>query len=507
MTEYGKKTESGNGERVHWYLTRPGIILGLILFYPLGLFLLLKSPRPRRWEKIAGTVGFLPVLFLNMALAFNDYIDFGGGMQLVGCQLDFTKGRWQYRKVEEDRARQREEYTTPFAPSPEFQHLAWSAFRGSNRDGVVGDSKISLNWNEMPPKEMWRQPVGEGYASFVVGHGRIYTIEQRRKKEAVTCYDLVTGRELWVFDYEASFEELLGGDGPRATPTLHGDRLYALGAEGHLNCLNALTGKRYWETNILTEFEAKNLPWGMSASPLIVGDMVIVTNSGKGGGSIQAYHAESGKLLWKTDAGQQGYSSPMSVNLAGRSQTLNLAAYKLNGIDPKTGGILWSFPWKTEYGINCSQPLLVGDDRIFLSSGYGHGCALIKLESGNGRLQPKVIWSNVKMKNKFTSSALYDGHIYGLNERVLVCLDVETGERQWKGNRYDYGSILLVEDHILVLSESGNLALVKADPKQFQQIGEIQILEGRTWNNMALTGGLLFARNHKEMVCYDLRAR
>ncbi|MCG8405025.1 MAG: PQQ-like beta-propeller repeat protein [Phycisphaerales bacterium] len=493
-------------EQLRWYFRLPALIASLILLYPLGLILLLKSPALRRRQKAFGVLLSSPLLLVTLLLALIPYWDFGGGMKASGFKIDLTRGWWQDRRVEKHRETQSALHAESFSPSPETIGLRWPAFRGPRRDGVA-DATISLDWNKTPPKEIWRQPIGEGYASFVVGHGRIYTIEQRRGHEAVTSYDLKTGRELWIYRYEASFEETLGGDGPRATPTLHGNKLYALGAEGALNCLGALTGERYWGTNILADFGAENLTWGLSGSPLIVDNKVIVTNSGKGGDSILAYDAERGTLLWKTDAGQQGYSSPMLATLNGRRQILNFAAYSLHGIDPETGDVIWSLPWKTQYGINCSQPLLPGGDRLFISSGYGYGCALIKIESVKGAIQPRKLWSNSKMKNKFTSSVLHNGFIYGLNERVLGCLDLETGERKWKGGRYDYGSILLVGNHILVLSEDGRLALVKADPKQFQEIARIQILEGRTWNNMALAGGLLFARNHKEMVCYDLRPR
>jgi len=471
----------------------------------LGIVWLLKSPRPRRWEKIAAAVGFLPFLAIDILLLLYPYWDFGGGFTLSGFRFDFTKGSAQFRRLEDHRRKQQPLRETAYSPTKAARRLTWPDFRGPHRDGIVADAYISLDWQHAPPTELWRQPVGEGYASFVLGNGRAYTIEQRYDREAITCYDPLTGRELWVCDYVASFEETLGGNGPRATPTLRGDRLYALGAAGDLHCLDAITGRRIWHRNILTDFGAENLTWGMSASPLVLADKVVVTNSGKGGGSIMALQPATGEIVWQTDAGQQAYSSPMLVNLAGKAQILNLAATKLNGINPANGNILWSYPWKTQYGINCSQPLLAGDDRIFISSGYGQGCALIRIESKDGRLHPKTIWSNTRMKNKFTSSVIHDGHIYGLNERVLVCLDLETGQRRWRGARYNYGSVLLVDDHILVLGERGQLALVKTDPTSFVEQGKIQVLKGRTWNNMALTGGLLFIRNHKEMACYNLR--
>ena len=491
--------------RIARHLSRPAIIAALILLYPLGIVWLLKSPRPRRWEKIVAAVGFLPFFALAILLLFSPYWDFGGGTTLSGFRFDFAKGRSQFRRVEDHRRKQPPPPAADYSPSKAALRLVWPDFRGPRRDGIVAEPNISLDWHNASPKELWRQPVGEGYASFVLGNGRAYTIEQRSGREAITCYDPLTGRELWAYDYVASFEETFGGDGPRATPTLRDQRLYVLGAAGDLHCLEAISGRKIWHRNILTDFSATNLYWGLSASPLVFDDKVVITNSGKGGGSIMAFKVETGELIWQTDAGKQAYSSPMLVSLAGRRQILNLAGANLNGVDPETGDILWSFPWQTSLGINCSQPLLAGDDRIFISSGYGQGCALIRIESTGGSLHPREVWSNTRMKNKFTSSVIHDAHIYGLNERVLVCLDLETGERCWRGARYDYGSLLLVGDHILVLGERGQLALVKADPQSFVERGTIQIFEGRTWNNMALAGGLLFVRNHKEMACYDLR--
>lgn len=499
------RSDTPPAQPVGRHLSRPAIVAALILLYPLGLVWLFKSPRPRRWEKVAAAIGFLPLFAVAVLLVLHPYWDFGGGMTLSGFRFDFAKGGSQFGRLEEHRRSQPSLDAAGYSPSREALRLAWSDFRGPRRDGVVAESDISLDWQVAPPKELWRQPVGEGYASFVLGNGRAYTIEQRRDREAITCYDPLTGRELWVYDYPASFEETLGGNGPRSTPTLRDDRLYVLGAAGDLNCLNAITGRRIWHRNILTEWAAENLTWGMSASPLVLEDKVVVTSSGKAGGSIIALQPATGELIWQTNAGQQAYSSPILVDLAGRRQILNLAATSLNGIDPATGDVLWSYPWETQYGINCSQPIPAGDDRVFVSSGYGRGSALVRIESKDGRLNPHEVWSNTRLKSKFASSVIHDGFIYGLNERVLVCLDLNTGERRWRGSRYDYGSLLLVGDHILVLGERGRLALVKADPKRFVERGAMQVFEGRTWNNMALSGGLLFARNHREMVCYDLR--
>ncbi|MCZ6817162.1 MAG: PQQ-binding-like beta-propeller repeat protein, partial [Planctomycetota bacterium] len=242
-----------------WYFKRLTILIGLICFYPVAVVLLRKSPRHRTWEKIAGTLFFFPVFAGLVLLALYPFWDFGGGLQLVGCSLDLGRIR-QYDRLEQHRARQRESDATTDASLADDSQ--WTDFRGPNRDGVVTGASISLDWNANPPSEIYRQPIGEGYASFVVANGRAYTLEQRRDNEAVTCYDVATGREIWIFEYEARFEETLGGEGPRATPTLHGDRLYTLGAAGDLQCLSTKSGEPIWARKILTENGARNLQWG-----------------------------------------------------------------------------------------------------------------------------------------------------------------------------------------------------------------------------------------------------
>lgn len=487
-----------------WYFKRLTILIGLVCLYPVAVALLKRSPRHRPWEKIAGTLFFLPVFAGVVLLALYPFWDFGGGLQLAGCSLDLGRIR-QYDRLEQHRARQQESEITP--KTTVSRGSTWTDFRGPRRDGVVTGARISLDWNANPPREIYRQPIGEGYASFVVANGRAYTIEQRRDNEAVTCYDVATGREIWIFEYKARFEETLGGDGPRATPTLFNDRLYALGAEGDLHCLSTDSGKPIWARNILQENRARNLTWGLSGSPLVMDDRVYVTGSGQGGASILAFDARNGNPIWNSDAGVQSYSSLMHAVIAGKSQLLNLAGNNLNGVDPETGAVLWSYPWKTEYAINVGQPILAGADRVFIASGYGHGCALLAIEWNDGALRARELWSNTRMKNKFTSSVLYEGHVYGLDERILACVNLESGERRWKGGRYNYGSVLLVDDHILILGEEGELALVRATPEAHREVGRIQLFDNRTWNNFVLIGSTLLARNHKEMVCFDLSPR
>jgi outer membrane protein assembly factor BamB len=205
---------------------------------------------------------------------------------------------------------------------------------------------------------------------------------------------------------------------------------------------------------------------------------------------------------------KQAYVSPMLVQLAGRRQLLVVTGSRIVGLDPAAGTLLWEFPWVTEYDINAAQPLIVGDRRVFISSGYGHGAALIEISAAaGGRFEVRQVWETNRMKNRFNSSVLHDGHIYGLDEGILACLDVERGELAWKAGRYGYGQVLLAGGHLIVLAEDGDLALVRPTPERHDEVVRFPVLDGKTWNHPALARGRLLVRNLKEMAAFDLRPR
>ena len=391
------------------------------------------------------------------------------------------------------------------ARAPAAPALFWTDFRGPRRDGRYDERPIRTNWPQEGLTPLWKQPVGGGYASFSIARGRAFTIEQRAGDEVVAAYDVVTGRELWTNAWPTLFTEFMGGDGPRATPTWFDGRVYALGARGELRCLDDATGHVVWRVNILEDNDAQNLDWGMAASPLIVDDTVIVLPGGRNGQSVVAYDRRTGKRAWSALDDKAGYSSPMLVTLAGVRQVLVFSASRLMGITPGDGEVLWEYPWTTMSDVNVSQPLLVGDNRVFLSSGYGTGAAMLEISGGEGRLAVREVWRNTRMKNRFTSSVLHDGVIYGLDESILAAVDAATGELKWKAGRYGYGQVLLASGHLIVLTEDGNLVLVKANPDRHEELVQFPVLEGKTWNHPAIAGGYLLVRNLAEMAAFDLR--
>src|SRR5436190_52570 len=379
----------------------------------------------------------------------------------------------------------------------------WTSLRGPNRDGKYDEMAVLTSWPSQGLQLLWKEPVGVGYASISVAEERAYTIEQRRRQEVVAAYDVNTGRELWTQAWNAEYTDETG-DGPRTTPTWDDGWIYALGATGELRCLNAKTGAVRWGKNILTENQAENLQWAVASSPLIVDDKVIVLPGGPNGKSVVAYNKVTGAPVWKVQNDRQAYVSPMLVTLAGRRQILVVSSARVFGLAPEDGALLWSQTWDTDMGINASQPIVVDQNRFFISSGYGKGAALVEISGSGNSYQAKTVWTNINMKNKFNSSVLHEGHVYGLDEGILTCLEVSTGNRKWKGGRYGYGQVILASGHLIVLTEAGELVLVKASPNEFTEVAKFKALDGKTWNVPAIAGGRLFVRNAKEMAAYRI---
>lgn len=382
----------------------------------------------------------------------------------------------------------------------------WTDFRGPNRDGHYRERSILTKWPAGGLEPAWKQPAGGGYASFVIVHGRAFTIEQRGDEEVVAAYDVATGRELWINSWTAAFRESQGGDGPRATPTWADGRVYALGATGDLRCLQESDGRVVWQTNILGDAGADNLTWGMAASPLVVDDTIVVLPGGRKGQSVVAYDRHTGERRWSALDDQQGYSSPMLATLAGVRQILVFSASRLMGLAPNNGDVLWEYPWTTPFDVNASQPIVIGENRVFISTGYGTGAAVIEItRRGDQRFAVQEVWRNIRMKNRFTSSVLHEGFIYGLDEAILACVSADTGELMWKGGRYGHGQLVLADGHLIVLTEDGDLALVRATPKRHEEIVRFPVLDGKTWNHPAMADGYLLVRNLAEMAAFDLR--
>ncbi len=392
--------------------------------------------------------------------------------------------------------------TTIASPETRFR---FPQFLGPDRDGQVTGAKLARDWKSQPPKELWRRPVGLGWSGFVVADGLAITQEQRGEDELVTARTLTGGEPVWAHTNRTRFREWQGGDGPRATPTISGNRVYAFGATGILDCLDLATGRSVWSVDVLATNRLDNLTWGKSASPLVADGRVIVSGGTTSVRGTLAYAADTGAFLWSDNGDAATYASPAAVTLAGRPQILVNGARAVAGLDPATGKRLWEFAWGNEKWPKCSQPLVVSSNRVFLSAGYSMGCLLIEVQfSADGTGTATELWRGRSMKTQFNNVAVRDGHLYGLDDGFLACVEVASGKRLWKDGRYGSGQSLLVDDLVLIQAETGFVSLAEARPDGFAELGRLEALSSKTWNNPALAGPYLITRNDQEAVCYLL---
>ena len=378
-------------------------------------------------------------------------------------------------------------------------------FFGPNRDGIVTGAKLARDWTTSRPKQLWRQPIGAGWSAFAVVGGRAYTQEQRGESEAVTCYDVLTGKLIWRQTHVARFAQWQGGEGPRATPTVDRGLVFAYGATGVLECLEAATGRRGWSREVLKENHLANLEWGVSASPLVYEETVVVTGGNTKGATVLAFRRSTGEPLWRSGVNRASYSSPVLTTLAGRRLVLSFDAAALTAYDPATGERLLNHMWASERTARAAQPVVLPGDRVFLSAGYGVGCVLFQIKAATGnQLEATQLWKNMRMKNQFNSVAARDGFLYGLDDGLLACVDVESGERKWKEGRYGSGQTLLVDDLVIIQTESGPVVLAEAKPDGVRELGRIDALSSKTWNHPTLAGRYLLVRNDQEAAGYEL---
>jgi outer membrane protein assembly factor BamB len=388
----------------------------------------------------------------------------------------------------------------PVEAKPEAE---WPGFRGPHRDGVVAGMRIETDWSRSPPVELWRRPVGPGWSSFAVDGDFLYTQEQRGDEELVACYHARTGEMVWAHADAARFYESNGGPGPRGTPTLRDGRVYTFGATGILNVLDAANGALYWSRDVSADAEKKIPIWGFSSSPLVLEDLVIVAAAGK----LAAYDLATGEPRWFGPNGGAGYSSPHLATIDGVEQVLLLHGSGIASVARDDGTPLWEHDWP---GDGIVQPAVAANGDVLLGTGSGMGAQAgvlrLAIARGASGWTAEERWTSIRLKPYFNDFVLHEGHAFGFDGSILACVDLETGERKWKGGRYGHGQLVVLPDQdlLLVLSEDGELALVRAVPDEFAELARIPAIEGKTWNHPVVVGDVLFVRNGREMAAFRL---
>jgi outer membrane protein assembly factor BamB len=382
----------------------------------------------------------------------------------------------------------------------------WPQWRGLNRDGISNETGLLKTWPAEGPKVVWKAPVGDGYSAVSVSGGRLFTMDAKDKDEFVVCLDAATGKEIWRYRSDGNFENDQG-NGPRGTPTVDGKIVYTLGAQAKLAALDTETGKKIWDKDLQKDLGAKLPIWGVSSSPLVEGELLIVPVGGSEQNAVVAFDKKSGNVVWKSETDEPGYSSPIAINAAGVRQIVTFSGTFLLSLSPKDGKLLWKYPWKTDWFVNAATPIFIPDDKLFISTSYDHGAALLKIQQASGRFTVQEVWLSKGMKNHFNSSILYEGHLYGFDNATLKCLDASTGEEKWRKTGYGKGSLILADGNLIVLSERGQLVLVSASPAEYKENGNAQVLQGKCWTHPSLSAGKLYLRNQKELICLDLASK
>jgi outer membrane protein assembly factor BamB len=381
--------------------------------------------------------------------------------------------------------------------------VEWPGFRGPDRDSIVRGVRIRTDWSTSPPVEMWRRPIGPGWSSFAVHDDVLYTQEQRGEEEVVAAYNVTTGEPVWRHRDPVRFYESNGGAGPRATPTFSNGRVYTFGATGILNALDASNGAVVWSRNVAADTDVEIPGWGFAGSPLVVNDVVIVAASGR----LAAYDVSTGHPRWFGPTGGGGYSSPHLVTIDGVAQVLLLRGARTISVAPADGTLLWEHSWQPSVSI--VQPALAANGDVLVTAGDamgGIGIRRLAVTHGPAGWTVEERWTSRGLKPYFNDFVVHEGYAFGFDGSILACIDLKDGERKWKGGRYGHGQLVLLpeQDLLLVLSEEGELALVRAAPDQFTELARFPAIEGKTWNHPVLVGDVLLVRNGEEMAAFRL---
>jgi len=388
---------------------------------------------------------------------------------------------------------------SPLAPT----HAAdWPNFRGPSHNGISSESDFQTQWPADGPPVLWKASVGTGFASVSVSAGRLYTVGNHSDTDTIYCLDAETGRTLWIHTYPCPLTPNLYEGGPSATPTIDGSRVFTLSKQGDLLCLAADSGQVLWQKSIASDFNVEPPGWGFAGSPLISGDLLIL-NAGPLG---LAVNKNTGALAWSSTGPGAGYSSAVPCQVAAAPAVALFFAHEVAALDPATGHPLWRHPWKTDYDLNIADPVLAGS-RLFVSSDYGHGCALLNLNDGS------EVWASKALGNHISSCIIVDGFVYGVDGNVggaqLKCLDLANGSVKWTYPGLGAGSLILAAGHkIIALSDKGVLMVADASPAGFNPISQAQILGGKCWTSPVLANGRIYCRNARgDLACLDVKRK
>jgi outer membrane protein assembly factor BamB len=383
----------------------------------------------------------------------------------------------------------------------------WPQWRGPRRDGVSAERGLLKDWPAGGPPLAWQvKGAGEGYSSFAVAGGRLFTLGARGGTEYVLAFDAASGKRLWEVGHGRRFNNDRG-DGPRATPTVDGDRVYAFGASGDLTVLEAASGKVVWTANVLQKFGGSNISWGLSESPLVLGDRILV-NAGGRNASIVALRKSDGSEIWRSQSDEPGYSSAVLLELAGARQAVFFTGERALGVNVDDGRLLWSYNRVANRTANIATPIVRGN-QVFVSSDYGTGAALLSIGADAGKVAAREVYFTHEMRNHHASSVLVGDYLYGFSSSILTAMHFETGKQAWRDRSVGKGSLIFADDRLYLFSENGVAGLAEANPAGYREHGRFQLRTGGlpTWSHPVVSNGKLFLRDQDTIYAYDVRLK
>ena len=383
----------------------------------------------------------------------------------------------------------------------------WPQWRGPKRDGVSAERGLLKDWPAGGPPVAWRATgAGTGYSSFSAAQGRLYTLGARGDTEYLMAYDAATGKKSWEIAHGRRFSNDMG-DGPRSTPTVDGDRLYTFGASGDMSVVDAATGKVVWKVNLLDKFGGSNIRWGLSESPLVLSDRILVS-PGARGASIVALNKADGAVLWKSLGDEAGYSSAVLHEAGGIREAIYFTAERALGVDVESGKLQWSYNNVANQTANIATPIVRGNF-VFLSSGYSTGAALLELTPGQNRIAARQVYFTRDMRNHHASSVLIGEYLYGFSDAILVAMKFDSGQVAWRDRSVGKGAVVFADDRLYLYSEQGAVGLAEANPTGYREHGRFQIQAGNapTWSHPVVSNGKLFIRDQDNIYAFDVRQR
>lgn len=401
----------------------------------------------------------------------------------------------------------------------------WPQYRGAKTDGTTAE-RVATSWPATGPAVVWKVPSTGGFSSFVVGKGRVFTQELREvesaQQETLVARAADTGKELWqqalgtmkINDGgQSGAKGNDGGDGPRSTPAIDGNRVYTLSAKLVLTCFDAASGKTVWRHDLLKEHAGRNISWMNAASPLVEGKLVIVGGGGPGE-SLIAFNKDSGEVAWKAFDEKITHATPVVATIHGTRQVVFFLQSGLLSVDPKTGAELWRHPFP--YKVSTAASPVVAGDIVYCSAGYDVGAGAARISHSGGKWTAEPVYrfpGNKPLANHWSTPVLHNGNLYGMfqfkeyGSGPVKCVDIKTGTVKWEKPGFGPGHVILVGDQVMALSDAGDLVLFKADPTGYQEVARATVLSGKCWTTPVVSNGRVYARSAREAVCLDLNPK